>query len=83
MPAMTTGDDCVTKCECAETSLLWFISGQAWLSEGMEGDLLGGTSTGEAENPTSAVGSGTSVCGGQRQVGEVIVKEKMRHVSLF
>lgn len=31
------------------TSLLWFISGQAWLSEGMEGDLLGVTSTGEAE----------------------------------
>lgn len=37
-------------CEvCAETSLLWFISGQAWLSEGMEGDLLGVTSTGEPE----------------------------------
>lgn len=42
------------------TSLLWFISGQAWLSEGMEGDLLGVTSTGEPEYPTSAVDSGTS-----------------------
>lgn len=45
---------------CVRTSLLWFISGHAWLSEGMEGDLLGGTSTGDAEYPTSAVGSGTS-----------------------
>lgn len=32
-----------------DTSLLWFISGQAWLSDGMEGDLLGVTSTGEPE----------------------------------
>lgn len=32
-----------------ETSLLWFISGQAWLSDGTEGDLLGVTSTGEPE----------------------------------
>lgn len=47
-------------CVHAKTSLLWFISGQAWLSEGMEGDLLGGTSTGEPENPTSVVVSGTS-----------------------
>lgn len=44
----------------SKTSLLWFISGQAWLSEGREGDLLGVTSTGEPEYPTSAVGSGTS-----------------------
>lgn len=43
-----------------ETSLLWFISGQAWLSEGIEGDLFGVTSTGEPEYPTSAVCSGTS-----------------------
>lgn len=42
------------------TSLLWFISGQAWFSEGMEGDLLGVTSTGEPEYPTSAAASGTS-----------------------
>lgn len=48
-------------CVHVGTSLLWFISGQAWLSEGMEGDLLGVTSTGEPEYPTSAVGSGTSV----------------------
>lgn len=47
-------------CVHVGTSLLWFISGQAWLSEGMEGDLLGVTSTGEPEYPTSAVGSGTS-----------------------
>lgn len=42
------------------TSLLWFISGQAWFSDGMEGDLLGVTSTGDAEYTTSAAGSGTS-----------------------
>lgn len=54
---------------CAGTSLLWFISGQAWLSEGMEGDLLGVTSTGEAEYTTSAADSGTSV------------HEKIRHGS--
>lgn len=47
-------------CVHVETSLLWFISGQAWLSEGIEGDLLGVTSTGEPEYPTSAVCSGTS-----------------------
>lgn len=47
-------------CVHVGTSLLWFISGQAWLSEGMEGDLLGVTSTGEPEYPTSAVASGTS-----------------------
>ncbi len=54
---------CVCVCVCCVhvgTSLLWFISGQAWLSEGMEGDLLGVTSTGEPEYPTSAVDSGTS-----------------------
>lgn len=47
-------------CVHGGTSLLWFISGQAWLSEGIEGDLLGVTSTGDAEYPTSAVCSGTS-----------------------
>lgn len=47
-------------CMHVETSLLWFISGHAWLSEGIEGDLLGVTSTGDAEYPTSAVDSGTS-----------------------
>lgn len=31
------------------TSLLWFISGHVWFSEGMEGDLLGVTSTGDDE----------------------------------
>lgn len=41
--------------------MLWFISGHAWLREGMEGDLLGVTSTGEEEYTTSAAGSGTSV----------------------
>ena len=35
-------------CVCP-TSLFWFISGQVWLREGMEGDLLGVTSTGDPE----------------------------------
>lgn len=41
------------------TSLLWLSSGQFWFREGMEGDLFGVTSTGEAEKPTSGSGSGT------------------------
>lgn len=47
-------------CVFVRTSLLGFISGQAWFSEGMEGDLLGVTSTGEPEYPTSTFCSGTS-----------------------
>lgn len=42
-----------------QTSLLWLSSGQFWFREGMEGDLFGVTSTGEAEKPTSGAGSGT------------------------
>lgn len=38
--------------------MVWLSSGQVWFSEGMEGDLLGVTSTGEPVKLTSGAGSG-------------------------
>lgn len=50
-----------TEYSTVQTSLFWLSSGQFWFREGMEGDLFGVTSTGEAEKLTSVAGSGTPV----------------------